>query len=267
MATVTEDLKQGHSLVEDRGAFTLRRIFYVTGLVEAAPFQIMEALQDAGIPASGDAYPFGVPVEFPTYENLFVAQRRGEPYGTNAVRVVITYSNVSRISHGQKEPPLTNEGPDLKKFSTSFYEKKTTRDRLGAAMTLTPPASYSERNSYLSEAVLRIPAANLLFARTEKSPPSPEVRSLVGKVNAAVLNNWPARTLLLVDVDGESEDGVLWDVEYAFRYRGDTWDHTDVWKTQSGKVPTDAVEVTFETLETADFTTLGLDFSDAQGPL
>ena len=266
MATVTEDLKQGHTVTEDRGAYEARRVYYVTGLVQPKELQIMEALQDPGIPPYLDPYPTGMPSQFPVYDKMLVRVRTGEPHGSNGVKVTILYSNVSRSSFVSAEPPAGNDGPDLKRMSASIDRQKTTVDRAGQPMTLTAPGIFPGSFNYSSEAETFVPVGELVFVRTETSPPAARMRTLVGKINSSAENNYAAGTLLCTFIDADSQDGVLWDVEYRFRYRASGWQHRDTWRAPDGKAVEGTTEQLFDVIETANFGTLGLDFSDSQSP-
>lgn len=265
MPVVTEDLREGHRMSEDRGSYTVERVFYVSALTLAAELQVMEALQDPGIPSVGDSYPLGAPSAFPVYDQLVCKLRDARPNGVNAVRVQCTYTNVSRTTF--REPPTTNDGADLKRFSSAVVEKTTTKDRNGVAMSLSPPASRSTYKPYLSEADIFIAVAELVFVRPELTIPAARARTYVGTINSLTLNNYPAGTLLCVSINADGNDGELWDVEYVFRYRADGWKHRDTWRSTDGKPPSDAVEVEFDTLAEADHGALGLDFSDSQTPI
>lgn len=266
MATVREDLRQRHRVSEDRGAYTAQRVFYVTGLAQPPELQIMEALQDPQIPLYLAQYPLGSPSAFPVYDNMRVRQRDGEPYGANGVIVTVTYSNVARSNFNSLEPPVGDDGPDLKRISSAVDQRKTTRDRQGNAMTLTPGGVFLGDQAYDSEAEAFVAVGELVFFRTEKNPPAARMRNFVGKVNSIIQDGYPARTLLCWSIEADSQDGELWDVEYVFRYRPDGWEHRDTWKRPDGKPAAGQVEQTFELLDETSFNVLGLDFSDNQNP-
>lgn len=263
MAVVREDMRNGHRLTDIRGGSTITRAFDVTGLVAAPSGQLLEALRDPAIPKIGDQYPGG--------ELLFVVSVDVAPNeGANGARVECNYSILNRPTGGtwNQSYPVGRDGQDVKQISFSLGEKETTRDRANQPMTLNPPASYSNSSSYLTKATIPKATGRLIFERVEASPQGDRMRGLFGRVNQFALSSYPANTLLFAAYESISEDGGRsWQTTYGFDYDPDGWEHRDTWKDAADKSPADAVEQTFDPVPLADFSVLGLDFTDVQAPL
>lgn len=261
MTVVTEDLVDGHRLRDILGGSTISRTFRVADLVAAAPGQLIEAIRDPLIPKVGNTYP-----NEPT---LFVLSVDAAPDGPNAARVVCNYAVANRPSGGTWNQPFPtgNDGRDVKQISSGIREVQTFRDAGGSTMLLVPPASKAQSPSYLSSATTFVPVGSIVFERTETSPAADRMRTLTSKLNASVLGNYPEKTLLFRSFEEQSEDGgQTWNCTYVFDY-ADSWAHVDIWRDEDGKIPADGVPVAYDILPTANFSVLGLDFSDSQTPL
>ena len=263
MATVTEDLAANHVLIDVNGGSTITRVFRVTGLVGLPHAQLIEALRDPAIPDIGDTYP-----NEPT---LFARQHEVRPDGPNAARIEVLYAvaNANRGgSWNQPYPGAGNDGDDVKQVSSSIRQVQTNRDVGDNPMTLNPPTSKTLSQAYLSEATTFVPVGTLVFERVETSPPAARLRSLVGKLNSTALGSYAVRTLLFAGFDAQSQDGGrTWQTVYEFQYQSAGWDHTDSWKDEGSRAPTDATRQSWQVIPQADFSGLSLNFADTQTPL
>ena len=261
MATVTPDLVNGHNLEEVLGSFDVTGIYRVTGLVAAPHLQIIEAAETPGVPFLNDAYD-------PAWPTLLVVNREFVPDGPNAVRAAITFSTRRNVSSWNQPPPPTNDGQDVKQVSWSSKAIKVPFDRDGIGMLLSAPASVTGYPSYLSEADVFLPRGDLIFERIENAPPTARMRAMVGRVNQFSLGAYSANELLFRDLDATSTDGGnTWRTTYVFQFDSDRHRHRDSYHGPDGRVPSDAVEQVFDVILEADFSSLGLDFSDTQSPI
>ena len=262
MATVDEDLVNGHRANYYAAGADIIRTFRVSGLTANPWGQLDEALSDPGVPQLHDPYPT------PPANNLRVQNREALPDGPNAARVIVFYTNKPGPTWDQAPP--AGDGQEVKQVKASVTQKRTTRDATDTPMQLDPPPSDPDLPSYLSEAIIQAPVGSLVFERTESAQPSARMRQKVGRVNSDVLGggNYQTGTLLFADLDAQSDDGGrTWRVVYEFRYDPDGWVHRDAWKLQNGKPPVDTVEVIFVVQGSTLFGDLGLDFSDSQSPI
>lgn len=262
---VTEDLVASHVLIDINGGSSITRVFRVDELTAAPHGQLIEALQNPAIPDIGDQYP--------NQPTLFARRHQVRPDGPNAARIEVEYTvaNANRGgSWNQPYPGAGNDGSDVKQISSALREVVTTRDITDTAMSLTKPASKIGGQDYLSEARAFRPVSTLVFERTETSPPAARARAHFGTLNSAALGGglYAVRTLLFSGFDAQSPDGGrTWQTVYEFQYDPLGWDHRDAWKDESGRVPTDAVTVTWQILAATNFASLDLDFTDSQTPL
>lgn len=264
MATITEDLVQGHRLRDVRGGSTITRTFRATQLVAAPHSQLVEAIQDPGVPKVGDQYPGGL--------LLFVQSVDAFPDGPNAARVECNYSVLNRPQGGtwNQGYPAGRDGQDVKAVTWGTKELTTTRDRGDNPMTITPPASATNWGKpYLSEARIPVPVGSLVFERVETAPSNDRIRQHVGTVNSLAMGFFAANTLKFSRYESYSDDGGLsWNSTYTFEYDPDGWAHRDRWKEDgTGRPPDDAVEFLFDVLRTSNFNDLNLNFGDTQTPL
>lgn len=262
MATVKPELVDGHSYTDVLAGFEITRVFHVTDLTDDPNRQLIEAVNDPGIPPLNALYPGTI--------GILCVRRDVVPAGPNAARVTCTYSANTNVSTFNQPFPSGNDGQDVKQISASVRETTTTRNRENNPMVLSPPAGWSSYPPYLSEARILAPVSELLFERTESSPAVARARSLVGKVNQDVLGggSYQQNELLFVSLDAQSDDGGrLWRCSYVFRYAVNGWLHNDVWRTPEGKVPDNATGFAWEVFPQALFAPLGLDFDDAQSPI
>ena len=262
MTVIVEDLVDGHELNDVLGGSSIKRTFRISELVAIPSGQLIEAVQDPGIPKIGEPYP--------VFTTLFVLTVNARPDGPNAARVECNYSVANRDSGGtwnQPYPGLGNDGKDVKQITSGVREVITYRDTSNNVMTLNPPASKTTAQSYGTTASRLTPTGSVVFERTETEPGTGRMRGYVGKVNSPAVGAYGDKTLLFRSYDEQSEDGgTTWNSTYTFDY-ATTWQHVDVWRDQDGKMPTDGVVQFFDTLETANFNDLALDFTDGQTPL
>ena len=262
MPSVEEDLTQGHRVVRDGSDIVITRVFWVRNLTDAPQFQLLEAITQAQIPSYGDQYPWGAPVEYPTFEETYVRSITAEPYGAAAAKVTVEYGYVQPATVNVSDF-AGNDSPEVKNITASVASKKASKDILAADMTLTLPATRSSWPSYISEAEILKPVGTLVFERTEKTSPAARMRTYMGKINSLVEGPFAAKSLLCSNIDAVTEDGgVTWSVTYEFRYDPDLWQHRDIYKGSDGKVPPGATLQTWDILEAVDFAPLGIDFSD-----
>jgi len=260
MTVVTPDLVNGHSYTKILSGFEIKRVYRVSELIEVPERQLIEASLDPGVPQLGTTYPGTTGINAVRHE---VA-----PAGPNAAFVTVIYSARNNISSFNQPEPVSNDGQDVKQISAGVREVTTTRDITDTAMELTAPAQYKTWQPYLSEARVFKPVGGIVFERVEKSPAVFTARDMVGKLNSAAIGEYGIKTLLFFDLDAQSDDGGnLWNCVYTFRYDADQWVHKDRYHGPQGKVGTAAVEMTWEVLQTANFSTLNLDFSASQTPI
>lgn len=262
MTVVVEDLVNGHSYRRVLAGFALSRVFHVSQLTEIPSRQLIEAANDPGIPDIGDVYPGTVGI--PCVEVF------AEPAGANAARVTCNYSAQANVSSYNQPFPTGNDGQDVKQVSSGVRELRSPYDRDGALMVLTPPAAQTGWDAYNSEATRFIPVGEVVFERVETSPPTSRTRALVGKINQFNLGgtNYPAGTLLFSGLDASSSDGgVRWNCTYTFQYDSAGWGHIDAFRGPDGRIPVGVSVETFDVIDHADFSGLGLDFSDSQTPI
>lgn len=262
MTTVVEELVEGHRYTDVLSGFEIIRIFRVGDLVDVPNRQLIEAVNDPAVPLLGATYPGTT--------GILCVKRDVSPDGPNAARVVLTYSAEKNVSTFNQPEPTTNEGQDVKQISSGTRELTTvfTSDTPSQPMVLAPPLSFEGLPPYLSEAKVLVPAGEIVFERVEKSPAATAARNLVGKLNEFAVSSWPARSLLFVNLDAISNDGgYLWNCTYTFRYDFGTWLHRDAYHAPDGRVPADAVTVSWNVLFAGDFSVLNLDFSDVQIPV
>lgn len=263
MAVVTPDLVSGHALNEVLGGFDVVQVFRVTELVAAPHLQLIEAAQDPGIPGLNEAYD-------PAWPKLLCVNRDFSPDGCNAARAEITFSTQRNVSTWNQPDPPTNDGQDVKQITASTKAIRTVKDRTGAPLTIVSPPTLDTYPNYLSEAEVLVPIGQITFERVEQSPPTARMRAMLGSVNQFALGAgiYPVNSLLFRDLSSISDDGGnTWRVTYVFDYDSDLHRHADRYHGPDGKVPTDAVELVADVLTQADFTSLGLDFSDSQTPI
>ena len=250
-------------MTDIRGGSSITRSFDVTELTAAPEGQLLEALRDPAIPKIGDQYPGG--------ELLFVVSVDVEPNeGANGARVECNYSILNRPTGGtwNQSYPVGRDGQDVKQISFSLREIETTRDRDNQPMLLNPPASYMNSQPYLTKAKYATVNGRLVFERVEAAAHGDRMRGLFGRVNQFALSGYIAGSLLFSAYESVSEDGGRsWQTTYGFDWDPNGWVHTDSWKDAADKVPSDATEETFSLYPSADFSVLGLDFTDTQTPL
>ena len=259
MPTVRFDLETGHQLREVLGGVEIIRVLMVEGLTAAPQGQLLEALRDPAVPNLGNVYPGE------TF--YFVTEREAFPAGRNKARVVLTYSNRQGTTWNQPIP--IGDGQDIKQFTASTVRRKEIFDNSATKMTIPATVLTEGFPDYVSEADVERPAGALQFERSESAPPTQRVRDMVGTVNATSLGggSWGAKTLLFARCDGYSDDGGrVWRVTYEFRYDPQGWVHKDRFHGPDGKVPTDAVDHTFDIYNDINWN-LGLDFSLGQNPI
>lgn len=265
MTTIIKELVEQHSYQDVLAGFEIVRVFHVSGLVDVPERQLIEAALDPGVPQLGNVYPGTT--------GILLVRRDVVPDGPNAARVVMTYSAEKNVSTFNQPEPPTNEGQDVKQISASLREITTTTDRNNNPLLLPTPPTYGgggavQLPDYLSEAKIFVPVGDAVFERVEKSPAVFTARDLVGKINNGVLGIYGTNTLLFSELDAVSTDGgYLWNCTYTFRYDAGGWKHVDKWHDPTGRVPTDAAEQSFDVLEQANFSGLGLDFSSTQTPI
>ena len=263
MPVVTEDLVAGHRLSEILGGFDITRIFRVTELVDPPQLQLIEAALATGVPLIGDVYD-------PAWPQAWCITKDVAPDGPNAARVTCTFSTQQNRSSWNQPDPVGNDGQDVKQISATTKGWRVWFDNQSNPMELTAPPSLDGLPPYMSEADRLYPIAQLVFERTEKSPPSQRARDAVGTVNSVTLGGgaWPAFSLLYADFDATSDDGGrTWRCTYTFNYDPLLHAHYDVYKGPDGKAPTDAVEQVWAVTFASDFSLLGLDFTDTQTPI
>lgn len=264
MATI-EDLARSHTVSFINRETELVRVFHINELTADPEGQLLEAIQHPTIPAMGAQHPVATA--------LFVVRKSANPAGENGAYVECTYSNSSGSTWNQPTPET--DGEDVKQVSSSLITRRQTVDRLGAPMEMTTPPSYQgpipDSRNYLSEAQVFRPVGTIVFERSESNPPTARARQLLNTVNNANLGTgdlYPQGTLLFARFNSESVDGGrVWRSVYEFRYDPEGWIHRDTWKTDSGKVPVDAVEQTFELYAQGNFGSLGLNWDDDQTPI
>lgn len=262
MTDVVEDLVDGHRLTDILGGSSITRTFRISGLVAVPSGQLIEAVQDPDIPKIGDAYP--------TLATLFVLTVNARPDGPNAARVECNYSVANRSSGGtwnQPYPGAGNDGSDVKQVTSGVRELTAYRDIGNNVMILNPPTSKATAPAYATTATRLLPTGSVVFERTETEPGTSRMRAYVGKVNSPAIGAYGDKTLLFRSFDEQSEDGgKTWNCTYTFDYAS-TWQHIDAWRDQDGKIPLDGAPQFWDTIELANFSALGLDFTDGQTPL
>lgn len=260
VGTVTSDYVDGHSYEDVLAGFEITRTFRVVDLVDAPERQLIEAVTSPGIPLLNEVYPGTV--------GILAVRRNVRPDGPNAARVAVTYSANTNRSTFNQPVPVSNDGQDVKQISAGTREFLTPLDSTGSPMILTAPPMEDGWPAYLSEARIFIPAGEIVFERIETSPAVSRARQFVGRLNNALIGGYAERTLLFVDLTAQSDDGGrIWNCTYTFRYDAGGWKHKDHYHGPDGKIPEDAVEVTWDVLPTANFSSLDLDFGDSQTPI
>ena len=63
------------------------------------------------------------------------------------------------------------------------------------------------------------------------------------------------------------DGGQTWNCTYSFDYDAASWQHVDIWKDESGRIPRDATRQFFDVYQQSNYALLGLDFTDTQTPL
>lgn len=267
MAVVKEDLARSHSITSQTWRNTIVRTFHVTGLVQPARYQMMEALDDPAIPDYLDPYPFSATPEFPEYETVRVRNRRAEPNGENAALVVVTYDNDSGTGSSQPEyPPVgQNDGPDIRQISFTTVETETILDKDDNIMLVSPPPSVTNQPNLVSIATGRKVVGEIVFERTERTDPVARMRQYTNKINSASLGSgtYAAKTVYFqgVETSGNTNDGYR--CRYTFSYDSEGFTHRDAWRDPvTGVTPTDAVYVTFDLFEEINFDPLGFNWDD-----
>mgnify|MGYP001816537199 FL=1 len=264
MAVVVEDLERGHRITFDLTTINIERIFRVTDLADPAELQLIEALGQASIPVYYDLYPLPAdpspsPDPYENYRGCRVISRVAQPDGPQAALVTIGYTNDfgTTFSVG----PGGSDSQDIKQVRFSVSQRTTTVDRDSNPMLIPAPTpKYAGLDPYLSTANINVGTGVVAFERTESSAPDVRMQSYVGKLNSIALGAYAPETLLCSAIDGNSTDNVIWTVSYEFEYDAAGWKHVDRYHDSAGAIPAVATDVTFDVLETIDFTPLGLDF-------
>lgn len=263
MATVTSDYVDGHSYEDVLAGFEIVRAFRVTGLVDAPERQLIEAVNDPGIPDLQTIYPGTT--------GILAVRRQVFPDGPNAARVIITYSAQKNVSSYNQPDPVGNDGQDVKQISAGTRSFKTQLDVGGTPMQLDPPLTPNDLTAWgphYSFAEVLIPAGEIVFERVETSPAASRARGMVGTLNSATVGAYPAKTLLFDKLDARSNDGgTRWNCTYIFRYDLGGWKHGDSYRGPDGKVAVGAVPQSWDVIPTTNFSSLNLDFTDSQTPI
>ena len=255
------DITRAARVRQVAGALEITRTFRVSGIIASPTEVLFDAINFPGVPDIGDAYP-----GHSEYRVRDISARPDGGKGNDAL-VIVTYSDKTGATWNQ-QTPTGNDGLDVKQVSTSLTQFTTSRDDIGDPMTITVPASEANKKPYLSKATVQKPVASIVFERTETTPPAISIRNRVGKTNSLLIGPWPARSLLFTRLDAQSLDGGrVWRVIYEFTFNSLTWVHRDRFTRADGKVPSDAVEQSWEVYLAFDYSELGLDFSDNQTPL
>jgi len=234
MATITEDVVDGHSVAEDENGFTAIRIFIVEGLAGNAPNRIINALNNAGIPQIGEVYP-GFPF-------MAVVSRSGEPLGGNTnAKITINYKLVG----SEESTPSDTEKPEFEISSTvqqvqtekDFENKQIFVDYFFPLNAKDPETGKDDDRRggptirQFGTVLKQIPLTVARARRKEKQDTLEKAKVFVGKVNSAKFLGDGPRFWLCSNISSRTADGGrTFDVVYEFirnESGGNGWD-TDV---------------------------------------
>lgn len=271
-AEITEDLQDGHQVIEARGYTEIIRVFRATGLGPLFPeTQLLEAIDDPDVPKIGDPYP-GTGV-YNKYQRCVVRSKRAFPDGCLAARIVVDYSNEPTSAFDQEiDLGQTQPTQDIKQISYGLITKEVSVDRDGMDLKVLAPTQ--EQNDagdrgYIESVVATVVVGTLVFERTETQPEPNWIRTAINSVNETAIGPYDVNQLKFVAFDQESGDAAgTWRSRYQFEFQEDGWVFATRWHFPGTEdVPIFAPLVTFNILPTFEFSEFGLDFDDAQAPI
>jgi hypothetical protein len=267
MATVIEDLLDGHGARLTTDGYEFDRIAIVTGLTGDGHSRVCNAINDAGMPDIGDAHPAVATCLLRSIEFMEM--------GLDMVKL--------RLHYAQKDPTSQSGFTDDSiQSGASVIQEQTNKDINGEEIVLnyTYPATYQrspheEEIGEETEAPPQNPFVGKLVPQYTKSiqklrdyDPDSEAMTYVGKINSSTWKSGAAKTWMCTGIVGDSVDGgENYRVTYSFQYNPRTWVGEVVFIRDDGKAPTDRDENSersidlgnpIELYETANFDSLGL---------
>jgi hypothetical protein len=165
------------------------------------------------------------------------------------------------------KPPEPNEflegEQDEVEIGSSITQIETKKDATGALMIVEYGSPAHQQAVTVNKSA---PQTTISITRRENGSPGVKSRNYVGKVNTSGWAKDPgaqARTWMCTSIVGRNTGGNVYEVNYQFQYRPETWDHTEVYiDPETGRPPYDVVDgtglKTFVIYQTANFNALSL---------
>jgi len=254
--TVKIDIKKNSRITYGKDGYRAERIAIISGVTGDADELLYNALNDASMPAYGDAHPAIAEI---TLQSISV-----NPLGGGNYQAIMLYY----------QDDGTGQSTSTIRASASTASDETQSDINGDPLFFTITAStYASRTtqSQLFTAQVERPRHRLSFEYIGSAYPAAEINKYLGRVNDAPWNGFASKTLLCSSIDATSE-GDNYNITFSFDHAPATWQYVGALTGRDYQIPatahptdpTDGVDLydlakRFDVYETADFSALGFD--------
>jgi len=218
VATVVENIIEGHSLQSGSDGITITRTFIVSDLGFTAPLRLYEAMK--ACPQRGEIYP-GI-------GNLVCDTISVQPkMGDNTVAVVTCqYKPKGPLNGGPSQKAQIETGSSVTSAETNQLADGKTVIQIDG---FKDPTKKGRQDFLPKSATARIQIAQSVYRLSRKETESPQAKATeyVGKINSATFLGQETGSWLCTNISGRSGDGgKTWDVSYEFQFDKYQWSAT-----------------------------------------
>ncbi len=256
-----KELITDQSVGRDSSGWTAGRAFVVELSGNATPEQkLYTAAKTAGVPQYGDPHPV-----LPDVLVTDVAARPIVNTTRNQVKVTVTYAVPDPDETSEAEEDQASAG--TVSLTTSLASEQTWNDVNGDFLISRWHGSLGVVVQQINQASVERPQLEVSFRQVETSIPKVKIENYLGKVNASAWSGFPSKTWLCTKIDVSQDKAGIYNVDYGFQYKPDTWRLTvviNLTQDQINDIPPDAETgngfSVYDVYEVADFNQLGLSF-------
>ena len=212
MANIADIIEGG--LYVDKDGTKITRVFIITDVVAGADYDV----PSAALSASGLTYG----QSHPSLSSLIITNITCEPIPDSPSKWKIV-ANYELPSLDTQEPDET--GDVILQVGATLTAAKTNKDKDGNQLVVDITTAGGEDLEQTGEVDIQVPQIVIQIERKEESSPITKAANYVGRVNDAIWNGWPARSVLITAIEGVTEDGgETYSVTYKLQVNQNTWD-------------------------------------------
>ena len=247
--TAILDIQENARISRDKNGYRVDRIAIVESVTGNADERLFNAINDAQLPDFGDAHP--------VITDIYLNDISADVIDPETVRVTLSYYD---------DPDNSESGSATTRASGTTAIEEVKLDTSGNAMvTRYAKGAFTFEERFSAE--VERPRVTFDFEYSSSSFPQSTIDTYLGKINSAIWNGYPIKTILCTAVN-VSQQGSEYSVTVSFAHNVDTW----VFKARTSKSPVLLAHPTdpdasldlingvrdFEVYTQVDFTPLGL---------